>query len=59
MEVHLLMAEFGHRISLDDENQFKEKISPENFHLLKNAGHFVHADNPLGLLDILKSYLDP
>lgn len=59
MQVHLLKAEFGNRISLDDENHFKHKISTDNFHVLKNAGHFVHADNPLGLIDILKKHLDP
>jgi pimeloyl-ACP methyl ester carboxylesterase len=56
-KIHLLAAEFGERVTSDDKKQLEQKLNKNGyFHLLRGAGHFVHADNPLGLLDIMQPY---
>lgn len=54
MDIHLVKAERGGRLTSQDEVMFK-KLVPQNghFHVLKNSGHVVHVDNPQGLLEIM------
>lgn len=53
VEIHLVAAEYGGRVSADDQ----EKISQKHFfHLLPRAGHFLHADNPTGLIEVLRPH---
>ncbi len=58
MDVHLVAAEHGFRLTYDDQKKLME-LAPERgyFHPLK-SGHFVQADNPEGLLAIMKPYCD-
>ncbi len=57
MEIHLVAAERGGRVTENDAKMLA-KIAPRtgHFHQLKNAGHFVHTDNPAGLLELMKPY---
>lgn len=51
-KIHLVAAEHGLRISASDKERFMQ-VEPEGFHWLKNSGHFLHVDNPEGLIDII------
>lgn len=52
-QVHLVQAEHGERLDEMDRQKFEAVIKSGKFHILKDSGHFVHADNPTGLLDII------
>lgn len=58
--IHMVQAQYGGRISQDDEARFKELLLHQmgGFHRLENAGHFLHVDNPNGLIEILKENLN-
>lgn len=55
--IHLVAAERGQRVSDIDEDKLA-KITDHRgyFHRLKDSGHFVHADNPQGLLKIMSPF---
>lgn len=56
-DIHLVAAEHGGRLLDKDEERLKELLGAKGFfHVLKNAGHFLHADNPAGLLRIMEPY---
>lgn len=54
-EVHLLAAEHGDRITSEDKKRWLLDAKPSMgfVHELKDSGHFVHADNPKGLIEII------
>jgi esterase len=58
-DIHIVKAENGGRISMASENKIIEISHGGNvfFHCLKNAGHFLHIDNPGGLIQIFKANL--
>lgn len=56
-QIHLVKAEHGERLDPVDQQKFEALIKCGKFHILKDSGHFVHADNPAGLLDIIISGL--
>lgn len=59
-EVHLVAAERGLRVSSDDEKKLINYTGRRGFfHLLPDAGHFLHVDNPTGLLGLLAKYPPP
>ncbi len=54
-DIHLLRAERSDRLT-DDDEQRALALPPQarvSLHRLANSGHWVHADNPDGLLEIL------
>jgi pimeloyl-ACP methyl ester carboxylesterase len=56
-KIHLVMAEHGQRVSLKDKEKL-EQVSPNSFfHVLKNSGHFVHVDNPDGLIKLIREFV--
>lgn len=61
MHIHLVAAEYGQRVTREDEEKLLKyaKIGCGFFHHLEHAGHFLHVDNPNGLIDILKKYVHP
>jgi esterase len=59
MKIHVVAAEHGQRLSKKDKEKL-QKLVPEGhgfFHVLKDAGHFLHSDNPLGLIEIMSPFL--
>lgn len=53
---YLVRAEHGGRLYEEDQQRF-EVITGNNCYVLKNSGHFVHIDNPKGLLVIMGDIL--
>lgn len=59
VDVHLVRAERGDRVTDDDERLLQLHAKKRGYcHLLKNAGHFVHAENPAGLLSIMRPFVE-
>lgn len=57
LAVHIVAAERGQRVSENDQQILKRLLPTQGyFHVLKNAGHFVHADNPNGLISLMTPY---
>jgi len=58
-EIHLVAAEFGHRVDKEDEEKLIANTREGHgfFHVLPQAGHFVHVDNLRGLADIIVNNL--
>lgn len=55
--IHIVKAEFGGRLSDEDEDKYLSLKKPKDFyHNLNNAGHFLHIDNPEGLLAIMNDF---
>jgi esterase len=57
-QIHLVKAQFGGRLSADDEKKLFSLDSQGNafYHHLSDAGHFLHVDNPHGLLEIMRKF---
>ncbi|MCA9508388.1 MAG: alpha/beta hydrolase [Myxococcales bacterium] len=59
MDIHMLSAQHGYRLFEHDQIRLKELAGMQGyFHLLRDSGHFVQADNPRGLLEILQPYFN-
>lgn len=56
MAIHLVKAEIGSRLDEDDEQKLKGLENNHYFHVLKNSGHFVQADNPAGLIALMNPF---
>ncbi len=57
MDIHLVAASHGFRLSSVDEVRLQElALSRGFFHVLKDSGHFVQADNPSGLIELMRPY---
>lgn len=56
--LHLLRAEHGARWSDDDLQRAKALPAGVELHVLPDAGHWVHADNLDGLLELLTHHLE-
>lgn len=58
LTLHLVAAEHGGRVSSEDERRLavRTSLGQGYFHRLDNAGHFLHADNPQGLLEIMEPF---
>lgn len=55
--IHLVKAELGGRLSDEDIHKYLSLKKPKAFyHNLANAGHFLHIDNPDGLLAIMNAF---
>lgn len=55
--VHLVAAEHGQRVR-NEEASFNQAVGTRGtFEILKDSGHFVHVDNPDGLITIFKKFL--
>lgn len=56
--IYLLAAEYGYRLSESDKINL-EKIAKQNGHFItiKDSGHIIHIDNPLGLIKVLQEIL--
>jgi esterase len=55
--IHLVAAEFGNRVFASDDSKLKQLAGKNGyFHVLKNAGHFLHADNPVELIRLMSPY---
>lgn len=54
MKIHLVAAVHGQRVTRVDEEALRRHAQKNGFfHVLDNSGHFVHADNPKGLIAIM------
>eukprot|EP00803_Ostreobium_quekettii_P002044 evm.model.scf_1258.1 EVM.evm.TU.scf_1258.1 scf_1258:2220-8523(+) len=53
LKLHFVRAEGSHYKWAGRDHELIESYG-HTVHLLKNAGHWVHADNPCGLFDIMK-----
>lgn len=59
IDLHIVAAEYGQQVTEDDQIKLKDKSCGHGFfHVLKDAGHFVHADNPEGLIEIMRPYFN-
>lgn len=57
IDIHVVKAEYGQRLNDVDEKQLKKMTGNKGyFHNLKDAGHFLHVDNPKGLLALMNPY---
>jgi esterase len=58
LAIHLVAAEHGNRLSRADQVRLYSLVPKGQgyFHILAKSGHFVHADNPQGLLEIMKTF---
>jgi pimeloyl-ACP methyl ester carboxylesterase len=57
IDIHLVKAEHGGRISLEDELYLVKNItSHAYFHELKNVGHILHVEDPEGLITLIEPY---
>lgn len=54
--VHAVAAEHGERVRSEKDRFTKMVAERGTFEILKDAGHFVHVDNPDGLIDIFKKF---
>jgi pimeloyl-ACP methyl ester carboxylesterase len=55
--IHLVAAEYGFRLNAIDRQHLQQIAGPRGFfHVLKDSGHFVQADNPHGLIELMKPY---
>lgn len=54
--IHVVKAEIGGRITSEDERRMRD-LPRGHLHVLKNAGHFLHIDNPDGLLEIMRPFM--
>lgn len=58
VRINVVAAEHGHRFNAEDYERFKGlKNGKGQFHVLKDSGHFVHVDNPSGLIRIIEENL--
>ena len=57
-KIHLVRAANSDRWTDDIKEKLKEQQNSK-IHVLPNAGHWLHVDNPQGLIHILQRYLVP